>query len=360
MVARARRGDRPAHDPRAVAQGGFLTEPGTGSTGDAGSGRAAPPHVVAAANTLRIDLATIEAVALLRDAGVESILLKGPTFARWLYDDPRDRPYTDADLLVSPDDLAAARAAFAEHGFTAPFKGAGHELIHYAEPWIRRSDAAEVDLHHRLPGIADSRTAWRVLSSHTETTTLRGLEVAMLDEPARALHVVLHAAQHGTGRSPSLRDLQVALERLDAAVWAAAAALARDAGAEAAFESGLRLTAEGAGLLERLDLGREGDSAWELAQILRDEEPGEALVQGLVWFRNVRGVKAKATLLLFKVFPPGAVLKTWSPLARRGPWGVAAARVWRPFWLLLRAPAAILRYRRARALQRERERGRER
>lgn len=298
---------------------------------------------------------TIEAVAFLRAAGVTSILLKGPTFVWWLYDDPRDRPYTDADLLISPDDLETARAELAARGFTAPFKGAGHELIHHAEPWIRRDDGAEIDLHHRLPGMRDSALAWRVLSSRAATTRLRGHDVTMLDEPARALHVALHAAEHGTDRAPSLRDLEIAVERVDEAVWREAASLARGTESESAFASGLRLTSEGAQLLERLGLTKGRDSSWELAQILRDREPGEGLVQGLVWFRSVQGIRAKVALLLFKAFPPKGVLATWSPLARRGRWGAFVARVWRPFWLLLRAPGAIVRYRRARALQRERQ-----
>lgn len=310
--------------------------------------------MLAAANTLRIDLATVEAVGFLAAAGVPAILLKGPSFARWLYEDPLARRYTDADLLVAPEHLAAARATLASHGFTAPFSGPGHELIHHAEPWIRSPDGAEIDLHHRLPGITDARAAWEVLKSRTASISLRGHDVTILDEPARALHLVLHAAEHGTERPPTMRDLEVALERLDVAVWEEAAVLARRTGAETAFRSGLRLTPEGAALLERIGPGQDRDSSWELAQILRDEEPGGAPVQGLVWFRSVRGFRAKAALVLFKVFPPKGVLATWSPLARRGPGGVLLARIWRPFWLLLHAPGAVVRYRRARSIQRER------
>ncbi|HYO61015.1 MAG TPA: nucleotidyltransferase family protein [Actinomycetota bacterium] len=309
---------------------------------------------MAAGSVLRIDVATVEAVGLLADEGIPSILLKGPSFARWLYSDPRDRPYADTDLLISPDDLGKARDVLARHGFTAPFKGAAHELIHYAEPWLRSSDGAEIDLHHRLPGIADSETAWRVLSSRTEPMSLRGHQVTILDAPARALHVTLHAAQHGSGRAPSVRDLERALEVLDDATWADAAALARATGAVAAFESGMRLAQGGAEVLGRLHVAGSGDSAWALAEILREEEPGEAMVQGLVWFGNVRGIRAKAALLAFKAFPPKAVLAAWSPLARRGVVGLVAARVWRPVWLVFRAPRAIARYRRARALQRAR------
>jgi hypothetical protein len=339
---------RSQDDPRAVAEGGFLTVPVSGTP---------PPHVVAAANTLRIDLVTVEVMGLLGAGGIASILLKGPTFARWLYDDPHDRPYTDTDLLISPDDLEKARGVLAGAGFAAPFSGAGHERIHHAEPWIRSEDAAEIDLHHRLPGIADSHLSWRVLSRRTEPARLRGHEVTMLDAPARAFHVALHAAQHGTGRTPAVRDVEHALERLTEETWREAAEIARATGAEAAFAAGLRLAEGGEAVLERLDLARPGDSSWELAQILRDEEPGEALVHGLVWFRNVRGIRAKVVLLVFKAFPPRAVLATWSPLARRGFWGLVVARVWRPIWLVAHAPAALVRLRRARALQRERSRG---
>lgn len=331
--------------------------PEAASSSDAAGQKTPPPHVAAAARTLRIDVVTVEAVGFLRDAGIPSILLKGPTFARWLYDDVRERPYTDADLLISPADLDAARAVFARNGFEAPFSGPAHELIHHAEPWVRPTDGAEVDLHHRLPGMDDSAAAWRVLSQRVETTRLRGHEIQMLDEPARTLHAVLHAAQHGTGRTPALRDLANALARVDVSVWNAAAQLAVETGATEVFEAGLRLAPGGEEVLRRLDWGRHDDSAWELAQILRDEGPGEALVQGLVWFRDVRGFKAKLAALVFKVFPPRGVLATWSPLARRGPAGVALARMWRPVWLLLHAPRALVRYRRARALQRARAEG---
>lgn len=357
MVAAPRHLDRAAHDPGAVAQGGLLTPEGEHTSGTPAS--ALPPHVVAAGSVLRIDLVTVEAVGLLAGEGIPSILLKGPSFARWLYPDPRDRSYTDTDLLISPDDLGKARDVLERHGFTAPFKGAAHELIHYAEPWIRSDDAAEIDLHHRLPGIEDSATAWRVLSARTETMSLRGHEVTILDAPARALHVALHAAQHGSSRTPSVLDLERALAVLDDDTWQEAVALAGAAGAVVAFESGMRLAEGGTEVLKRLGVAASGDGAWRLAEILREEEPGEAMVQGLVWFGNVRGVRAKAVLLVYKAFPPRAVLATWSPLARRGPLGLLVARVWRPFWLVLRAPRAILRYRRARALQRARAGGAE-
>ena len=52
---------------------------------------------------------TAEVVTALRDAEIESLLLKGPATVRWLYaDDPSARLYTDVDLLVPPAAFAAA------------------------------------------------------------------------------------------------------------------------------------------------------------------------------------------------------------------------------------------------------------
>jgi hypothetical protein len=57
------------------------------------------------AHALARDVATAEVVEALRAAGVRSIVLKGPSIARWLYADGQPRPYGDTDLLVSPADL---------------------------------------------------------------------------------------------------------------------------------------------------------------------------------------------------------------------------------------------------------------
>ena len=44
---------------------------------------------------------------------VDALLLKGVALARLLYDVPEERRYSDVDVLVSPRDLPAARAALA-------------------------------------------------------------------------------------------------------------------------------------------------------------------------------------------------------------------------------------------------------
>src|SRR4051812_37401731 len=71
-----------------------------------------------AANCLRVDHATVEAVCALRERGVRPILLKGPAVAEWLYaGNPAQRPYNDADLLVAPEPLAVSAVVLTGLGY---------------------------------------------------------------------------------------------------------------------------------------------------------------------------------------------------------------------------------------------------
>jgi hypothetical protein len=67
-----------------------------------------PTSIRDAALSLAVDRAIAEVVPRLLEGGVQVILLKGPSHARWLYDDPDQRTYTDCDLLVPPDEAVRA------------------------------------------------------------------------------------------------------------------------------------------------------------------------------------------------------------------------------------------------------------
>ena len=55
-----------------------------------------------AASTFRLDVKGVEVRQALHAAGIRTVLLKGPAFARLLYRDSRSRGYSDVDLLVDP------------------------------------------------------------------------------------------------------------------------------------------------------------------------------------------------------------------------------------------------------------------
>jgi hypothetical protein len=185
-------------------------------------------------------------------------VLKGPAIARWLYADGHPRPYSDTDLLVSPVDLEPAAEALRSIGYRlflddriAPGADAHHVV------WHRDGDGAVVELHWRLAGVRLSPdAAWQRLSAETETTYLAGGEVEFLGLPARALHLALHATQHGEDRWKALEDLRRGLRLVDDACWRAAAHKAAALDAQDAFAAGLRVIPEGTQLAAALKLPR--------------------------------------------------------------------------------------------------------
>ena len=64
--------------------------------------RAVDPDLELALWSLHVDKVAAAISQEFELRGIQSILLKGPAIARWLYGDGTPRPYGDADLMVSP------------------------------------------------------------------------------------------------------------------------------------------------------------------------------------------------------------------------------------------------------------------
>src|SRR5687767_13504493 len=58
--------------------------------------------------TAGLDALAVRTASAFAREGIPSLLLRGPVMARWLYDDPAERPYSDVDLLVPRDRLVDA------------------------------------------------------------------------------------------------------------------------------------------------------------------------------------------------------------------------------------------------------------
>jgi hypothetical protein len=308
-------------------------------------GPAAPPRVQIVARTMAVDRVTAEVVEAFRAKGIRSILLKGPAVARWLYDEGALRPYLDCDLLVSPGDFDRAERILANLGF----RREGLDTIpddwpKHARAWYRE-DRGNVDLHRTLFGVgAPDDDLWRLLSGRTERIPVAGSEVEVLTEPGRALVLALHAAKDGS-RVPKVRhDLGHALERLGRDVWEEAGRLAARLEASATFAAGLRLLPTGREVAAHLGLPTEVPTA----AALRRHGGAPPLAAGMEWLTEEPSLARKAAVVARKIFPPPAFMRAWTPLARRGPLGLAVAYAWRPFWVLWRMVPAWWAWRRAR------------
>lgn len=303
-----------------------------------------PVQVVA--SNLRVDAATADVTAALAAAGIPSILLKGPSIGRWLYSPEEPRGYSDSDLLVDPGDMTRAEQVLAALGFTRRYdiEGLPEWWDEHAHEWWRADDGVWVDLHQTLAGtVADGTTVWNVLRDQTESMEVARREVRVLAPAARALHVALHAAQHGEAWGKAIPDVERAVERLDLEVWEAAAGLAGELEATDALGAGLRLTPAGADLAARLGLPANRS----VEGILRAGSPPPVAI-GLARLAEAGSFHARAAMVARKAVPPPGFIRHWYPPAQRGRLWLALGYVYRPIWLMLGAARALRAWRAAR------------
>ena len=285
---------------------------------------------MAAAQTLLADEVTARIGPALREAEIDSVLLRGPSLSRHLYSPCESRDYTDVDLLVPPESTSAAGRVLESLGFVAIGEELPGDRPAWARVYLRNDDGGNVDLHRTLVGAeAGPETVWAALRAHAVPIEVGGRTLCGLDAEAAALVVTLHAAQHGAGASKQLDDLSRALERLTYAQWQGARDLAGRVEATTAFAAGLRLVTAGVSLAERLELPDESST-----EVLLRAGGSPPLALGFAWLSQTEGLAPKLRLIAGKIFPGPNAVRAWAPFARRGSLHLVAAYAWRPIWLL--------------------------
>lgn len=307
------------------------------------------PQFRSVARSLLLDRRARAAVEHLGAAGIPSILLKGAAIATWLYDDGTPRPYKDVDLLVSPAEFDRSIQVLGEIGYRIRLPGAHPAELGPKELDLLGPDDVSIDLHHGLLGVSvSSQRAWDLLVSRCVTMPLAGGEVRVLDIPARALHLALHAAQNGPIDVKAMSDLVRGIASVSRDDWREAAAVAEAIGATEALAAGLRLVPDGRALADELTLprGMSVELALRTLSVTQD-----ALF--FARFSETRGARAKAALLARKFFPTATTLRANSALASRGWLGLLCVRVMHPFELGIRFVPAFKAWRRAQRATRQ-------
>jgi hypothetical protein len=111
-------------------------------------------------------LVTAQVQGKLAEAGIRCTPLKGPHLSESLYGDPGRRLAADVDLLVAPDQLAAAVAVVRELGYAAPtdhVDGCGLPSLHFALKH-ERGELPPVELHWRIHCYEDRFAEERLLA----------------------------------------------------------------------------------------------------------------------------------------------------------------------------------------------------
>jgi hypothetical protein len=293
--------------------------------------------LISTAQTMAVDRMTCEVVTAFRQQDIPSVLLKGPSIAQWLYP-LGGRSYGDSDLLVSQ------RAKALEGlGFGQPIRGRAAHAHTYRRADPRAGLVLCVDLHRSLPYVTvPPSEAWRVLSSQTEEIRLGDVDIAVLGIPQRILHIAMHAAQHAFESTKPLEDLRRAIEAVDLDGWREAAIYSRALGVEDALAAGLGLIPEGRDVAEHLGLTDRRRGILLIAA--SPESEGSAYeVQRLL---DATSLGERLTLLYDGVVISPALMRSKSPLARRGRGGLLLAYLFRPFQLSRRLGHALVTRRR--------------
>ncbi len=267
----------------------------------------------------RLDAAAADALAAFAAAGIDALLLKGPALAQALYA-PEHRSYSDVDLLVAPDRVDGAQGVLAALGYRSTSDGLGIDDVGgsaVADAWARPGTGEDaglmIDLHWRLPGTnAPAEAAWAALIARRAWIDVAGARTPTLDAVGLAVHVVLHAAQHGGREGKPIVDLERATTHWPAPVWRDAAQLATQLDASETFAAGLRLTASGAALADDLALPASAAATWAIAR--RYDRPRgtfhlDALASAPTW-------RVRVSILRRSVLPTRTWIRWQYPWAR--------------------------------------------
>jgi glycosyltransferase involved in cell wall biosynthesis len=216
----------------------------------------------------------------------------------------------------------------------------------HSSPWVA-PDRFPVELHWSLVGV-NERSVWGVLSKETDTALLAREEVEIPNEAARCAIVALHAAQHGIGEQTIFGDLEKALVVAPTETWRRASELALAMGGWTPFAGALWLTERGRELLEELGVELPVLDEREALSLLTPAPTS----RGFFFLGRERGARAKTVFLLRKLAPSPEFMRLRYPMARSGTSGLAAAYLYRPFWLLRWALPGFRAWQQARALAR--------
>lgn len=253
-----------------------------------------------AARLLAVDASTIRVVTALRAVGIEPIVLKGPSFAAWIYGPHEIRPYQDTDLLIPLDRRTEAGEVLKRLGYRMlPFPP---ELPPPSTTWLPGAVGAAVDLHHDLWGWGGGRKLWESLQAQTERMSLGHIEVTVLNPPARTLHVVTHALQNAFRNDKANGDLERAIALVPAADWKRAWTLAVQVEAYEAFVLALLNFQGGVEIISELGVDARIRIADELRLFAGSSSRSGA--RSLLRLRNTRGFRRRVSFVRARLCPP--------------------------------------------------------
>jgi hypothetical protein len=303
---------------------------------------------ITAARDLLLEGTTAEVVSGFAAAGVGHVVLKGPVLRDRLFPGGDDHVSADVDVLVAPEEWAAAEIELARLGFEPLLLDIiPGDRPNHARPYVRSTGGPSVDLHRTLLGAeAAPSVVWSVLDRETEPAILVGKPIRVLNPAGQLLHVALHAAQNGAGDARTLRYLTRCIEISDEQQTADALRIAKAIEATDAFALGLSLVPPGQTLNRRFGIM---PSASVLTALKAASAPNTA--HAVEWFATRRTYRDRTRFVVHKIFPPAAYMESSYPSAHsRG--GLLLAYPTRWLWLARQLAPSLKAWKQARRTSR--------
>lgn len=193
---------------------------------------------------------TARALVLLRrlsEAGITTILYKGPTLAALAYEHITLREYGDIDILVRPRDVRRASEAIEACGYRADLRLSAsqerlHIVLHSEFIFYHPTSHETVEMHCRLCGAfvcfqPDYRSLWR----SAKKGRLLGQPVLELSHEDLVLFLCVHGAIHCWDCLEWIVSLSEVVGRTPGLDWGRVMSQARSAGASRMLYLGLSL-----------------------------------------------------------------------------------------------------------------------
>ncbi len=185
------------------------------------------------------------ALSALGRAGVEARVLKGVAIAHLDHDNPAERVFGDADILIRRTDYHVALAALTGAGFrrSKPPVRTWWEQRFAKAVVLRAPSGGELDLHLTITGgyFGEKIDHGRLWSTSSEPFDLAGIEARGLDLEGRLLHACCHAVLGGGSGLRVRRDV-AQLVLVSGADWQAAVAQAQHNGVDQVLADAVRTT----------------------------------------------------------------------------------------------------------------------
>ncbi|MFL6299148.1 MAG: nucleotidyltransferase family protein [Terriglobales bacterium] len=178
----------------------------------------------------------LRAVSSLSEAGVEAVPLKGPALATRIYGDIGLRPFSDIDLLIRPEQIAAAEAVALKLGYepeiSIPAAHRDRWLKQQCELTFRRAGVSRLEFHWDIshPHFALG-TGVDDFWSRSRTVQIGDSKLSDLSEQDLLFTLIVHGTRHGWSRLMWLVDLAELLGSLPHINWKLSAANAEERGA---------------------------------------------------------------------------------------------------------------------------------